>query len=482
MDCPSIETFARWEQRLIHPTEEAAIWAHAEACPDCYELIKVACADAPQGMPAEVGPYQIVRLIGEGATGQVYDAFDARLDRHVAIKRLKVARKDSRAAERMEREARAAARIGHANVATLHGIEKIDEELYLIYELIDGSDLTNVEKPMPAPRLRTVALGLVRGLCGAHEAGILHRDIKPANALLTANDVVKLVDFGLAKLHPTEETQVLSPPLAADAMIGAGFESLTQTGAQLGTPRYMAPEIFRGERATTRSDVYSMGVVLYELASGALPYSATELLSASRDTQSREAPPLRRKFSAVDADFAKIVDRCLQHDPQRRFASGIELCAAMEAHYARGLKRLPRSWSIVLMLCVLFASTVIATRFFLDGKTEEIHPSPTISLPPKFEFPAVPPPPLEMPHVVNDSGVRQSSSPVSISAMKKTRRALLRSKSQPVTEMKPPAAAIETVPPAAAVAVPSASETPPAIEVKKKPDQTPSEVDTEVLR
>src|SRR5215831_8247273 len=239
---------------------------------------------APWRPPDEFHEYRLVRLLGQGSSGLVYLAQDTLLERPVAVKFITSLASD--AVGRFLIEARAAARLQHPNVLTLHRTGLVDGRPYLISEFIRGQSLAELPKPVVWRRALELGLGLTRGLAAAHRRGILHRDIHPGNAIVAESGEIKLVDFGLAKFVESVAAGVELPaPTGGShdlrALTTPGLPrldenprslELTHHGAMVGTPHYMAPEIWHGELATRRSDVYSLGAVLYELCAGRPPH------------------------------------------------------------------------------------------------------------------------------------------------------------------------------------------------------------------
>ncbi|MCE9669016.1 SUMF1/EgtB/PvdO family nonheme iron enzyme [Myxococcus stipitatus] len=297
--------------------------------------------------PPEFDEYRIVRPIGRGRTGHVYLAHDTLLERPVAVKFIPAL--GANALARFLVEARAAARIQHPNVVTLFRVGQLEEQPYLISEFIRGVSLDRLSRPQPWERVLTIGRDLARGLSAAHRRGVLHRDIKPGNAVLTEAGAVKLLDFGLAKLldHavapddaaaapalPADLDPESNPHFSARSLDGVFLPSLPH-GALVGTPYYMSPEAWAGEELTARSDIYSLGVVLYELCVGRGPFRDVVWRELPHVVRTQDALPVTRLAPQVDAAFAAIIDRCLRRDPAERFASAAQLLDALESLSSR---------------------------------------------------------------------------------------------------------------------------------------------------
>ena len=216
-----------------------------------------------------VDEYQLLALVGRGGMGTVYLARDTLLDRDVALKLIPRASSEL-ARQRFLIEARAVARIRHPNVVVVHRVGMANEQPYIVYDLVRGRTFGELPRPAPWPKVLELAVGATRGLAAAHACSVLHRDIKPANMMLDEQGDVVLVDFGLAKLALDGEPdgELHDAPLELPDL----ETSITNTGIAMGTPRYMAPEAWRGEPATAQTDIYSLGVVLFELLTGDTPF------------------------------------------------------------------------------------------------------------------------------------------------------------------------------------------------------------------
>ncbi|MGE5181188.1 MAG: serine/threonine-protein kinase [Acidobacteriota bacterium] len=316
----------------------------------------------PPESGALIGPYRLMSQLGKGAMGEVWRARDERLDRYVALKVLPpdVAGDPERRA-RMLREARAAAAIRHASVVTLFDVVEHAGQDILVMELVEGTTLSeHLRKHGPAPLATTLRWleDIAAALAAAHARRILHRDIKAANIMVTPEGGVKVLDFGLAKLRddvtpPADATKPSSSTsftkLALDATMSASDGYQTHAGSLLGTPLYMAPEQLTGDPPDERSEVFSVGVLAYELLAGKPPYHAGSLDELFRQIANVPAPHLDDAPDAVDA----IVQRALAKDPAARFQTMEELRAALAD------ARRPRTWRWPLVAAAAFALAAI---------------------------------------------------------------------------------------------------------------------------
>lgn len=266
---------------------------------------------ASSSLPRRLGHYQVEREIGRGGMGQVYLARDESLDRAVAIKVLpaEIATDEERR-KRFEREARLIARLNHANIATVYELGEEDGRLFLALEYIEGRTLHDILREQTKVDLDTAfdyLEQMLAGLKAAHDQGIVHRDLKPGNIMLTGDGVVKLLDFGLAKLlsGPSDHTQ----------------PQLTNTGAMLGTPEYMSPEQARGKPVDERSDLYSIGVILHELLTGTTPFRRSSQAETISAILNDDPPSLETIDTAIPSKVASLVRRLLAKSPADRPAS-----------------------------------------------------------------------------------------------------------------------------------------------------------------
>jgi serine/threonine protein kinase/formylglycine-generating enzyme required for sulfatase activity len=310
--------------------------------------------------PEEFEEYRLIRRLGRGAMGEVYLAHDALLDRAVAVKFVRAA-KDPAARPRLFNEARAIAKLQHPNVVAIYRIGEAADHPYLVSEYVRGRPLDQLDRPAQSRQVLEIALDLTRGLAAAHRCGVLHRDVKPANAILTSEGSAKLLDFGVAAIvdDPMDEDLAVAPPrerfdaraqsqlsasetmpsplhgASARAPIAAGGElDSSQTSSRgdhmVGTPLYMAPELWRGEPATRRSDLYALGILLYELLAGAAPHCGIPVAVLRGIVGHRDISRLGEVAPAVDPALAAIVDRLVERDAGARFASADQLLLALE--------------------------------------------------------------------------------------------------------------------------------------------------------
>ncbi len=263
-----------------------------------------------------LGPYEILAPLGAGGMGEVYRAKDSRLGREAAIKVLpeEMARDTERLA-RFEREARALAALNHPGIVTIYAVEQSGETLYLAMELVEGKSLDAAMEAgaFSLARFFEIAVPLAEALSAAHERGIVHRDLKPANVMITREGKVKVLDFGLARLDaPSSDPNVTGVPTAS-------IVELTGEGQIFGTVAYMSPEQARGGKVDARSDVFSLGIVLYQMLAGARPFhgeSAIELLTSILRDRPASITDLR---TDVPPHLARILRRCLEKDPLDRY-------------------------------------------------------------------------------------------------------------------------------------------------------------------
>ena len=268
-----------------------------------------------------LGSYRIVSLLGAGGMGEVYRAFDEKLQREVAVKVLPASgAHDPVAGARLLREARAAAALNHPNICTIHEVGEDEGRAFIAMELVDGMPLQASVPPgigLSLEQVLNVGTQVADALVHAHGRGVLHRDLKTSNIVMTSAGRAKVLDFGLAKR--------LAPGVEATT---ATTHATTVTGTHAGTPAYMSPEQLRGFTSDVRSDVWALGVVLYELVSGARPFAGQTLYELSSAILNE---PLRPLPARVPSNLQAIIERCLHKDPDARFQKADDVLAALEA-------------------------------------------------------------------------------------------------------------------------------------------------------
>jgi serine/threonine protein kinase len=262
----------------------------------------------------QIGKYEVLGLLGRGAMGEVKKARDPVLNRLVAIKTIaKSIVLDEQFKKRFEREARTAALLSHPNIVTVYELGEEEGVVYLVMELLGGTDLRELiarRAPMSLKDKLSIAEQICAGLAFAHDKGIVHRDLKPANVHVSPGGGVKILDFGLARLSTSD---------------------LTRTGTIMGTPNYMSPEQVRGARADARSDLFAVGAVLYETLSGQKAFKSESTHATLYDVLERDPIPLRSLLPLLPPAVAAVAERALRKDPADRFASANEMRRALEA-------------------------------------------------------------------------------------------------------------------------------------------------------
>jgi eukaryotic-like serine/threonine-protein kinase len=271
----------------------------------------MAAVQFPAGL--EIGQYRIESMLGEGGASTVWLAFDNRLSRRVAIKFLSGHLADAEARRRFQREAQMASSLNHPHIVSVHDIGEFEGRQYLVTEYVDGILKDWVKDKRRTPKeVAELLTGVADGLAAAHQAGILHRDIKPMNILVARNGYAKLADFGLAKLAENNTID-----LAANLPEGP-----TRPGLILGTIAYMSPEQASGQPLDARSDIFSFGVVLYEMLSGKRPFGGRTDLEVLKTIVHGELPPLG---AAVPPAYRNVVEKALEKSPAERYQSMREM-------------------------------------------------------------------------------------------------------------------------------------------------------------
>jgi serine/threonine protein kinase len=273
-----------------------------------------------------LGPYEIVAALGAGGMGEVYRARDPRLAREVAVKVLREATSgDPERLRRFEQEAKAAGALNHPNLLSVYDVGTHDSAPYLVFELLQGTTLRALlgRERLSTPKAMDYAVQMARGLAAAHDKGIVHRDLKPENVFVTEDQRVKILDFGLAKLRPLPDADVVRSTVETASAI-------TEAGTVLGTVGYMSPEQVRGQPADPRSDVFSLGSVLYEMLTGRRAFARGTPVETMNAILTEEPEALRTASGAFPAGVARVVRRCLEKRREDRFESARDLTSALD--------------------------------------------------------------------------------------------------------------------------------------------------------
>ncbi len=315
-----------------------------------------------------IGRFELLEQLGSGAMGVVWRARDTRLRREVALKLIRDDRgADRHARERFIREFHTVASLNHPGIATLYEADETSEgRVYCVYEKVDGETLTErIERgDLTTKECIDIGVQLADALAAAHRVGVVHRDIKPDNVMVTAEGRVKILDFGLAR---TEQSTPLEP-----AGPGGGWvpgdeaetvdDGVTRVGALVGTPRYMSPEQAAGEEVDARTDIFSAGLVLYELVTGEAAFTGESIPETLRRIKVEEHRPVRERNPSIDRRFGEVIDRSLRKSADERFQSGEELAAALRQARKQPVHR--NAWwaAAVVVVALIAAVTWLSSR------------------------------------------------------------------------------------------------------------------------
>ncbi len=340
----------------------------------------------PIELGTQVGHYQVMEVIGRGGMGEVYRAVDTRLQRDVALKFLPAgSAMDPEALRRFQREARAASALNHPNICTIYDVGEYEGKPFLVMELLEGQSLKErlAGGPLPPDQVLAVALQLTDALRAAHAKGIVHRDIKPGNVFLSVRGQAKILDFGLAKLLREPEEAPGGHSSTGDP--AAGDETITRPGTALGTVAYMSPEQAREEQVDVRTDLFSLGVVLYQMATGRLPFQAASPASALSAVLENEPIPPRRLNPRIQLRLERIILKALQKERAALYQNATELGASLE-RLAPAFKR--PSWTRVAL--TVLAALVLAVAWnvrWTPRAVPALRPRPLTTFPGVEQFP-----------------------------------------------------------------------------------------------
>jgi serine/threonine protein kinase len=312
-----IETLPRRGYRFLFPVAQANS-TEAQRVPE-----PEGCSDSLLGQV--ITHYRVKRKLGQGAMGVVYQAEDTRLGRSVAVKFLpEELSDDPRALERFEREARAASALNHPNICTVYEVDEHEGVRFIAMEYVAGNSLDVLIKGdgLPVNEVLNHSIQIADALAKAHSAGIVHRDLKPANIMVNQDGVLKVLDFGLAKVRPPQAAFDLAAPPPESA--------LTTEGTILGTLQYMAPEQLEGREADPRTDIFALGAVIYEMATGQKAFEGKSQASLIAAILEREPPAISSARSAVMPTLDRIVATCLAKKPDERWQSAHDLLRELQ--------------------------------------------------------------------------------------------------------------------------------------------------------
>lgn len=276
---------------------------------------------------SSVSHYKILRRLGSGGMGVVYEAEDTRLGRHVAVKFLTEAiHQDPSILERFQREARAASALNHPGICTVHAIEQHERQHFIVMELLEGKTLAELmgQQPMAIEKVLDLGIQIADALESAHSKGIVHRDIKPVNIAVSSRGQVKILDFGLAKLDDSLKMRGIGTAGGQDETMH-DHEQLTAVGTVLGTVFYMSPEQARGQLTDARTDLFSLGTVLYQMAAGVLPFPGDTQPVVFDAILNRSPRPLSEVNPAMPAQLERILEKALEKDRSLRYQTATEL-------------------------------------------------------------------------------------------------------------------------------------------------------------
>jgi eukaryotic-like serine/threonine-protein kinase len=334
--------------------------------------------------------YEVIGLVGTGGMSSVYKAHDQLLERNVALKVLHPHYgDDSEYVERFRREARAVAQLSHPNIVTVIDRGEADGHQFIVFELIDGEnlkELVNRTGPLPVRRAVELALAVAEGLAFAHEHGLVHRDVKPQNVLLNGDGEAKVTDFGIVRSLDVEH-------------------GVTQTGTVLGTSNYLSPEQASGKQVTPATDVYSLGIVLYELLTAEVPFPGDNFVAVAMKHLNDPVPDILERRPDVPVRLAAAMERALEKDPARRFrsmrdfASELRACLAelgsfdaertfiaprqsLRENAPRRVRTKRRRWPVLVVLALLGAAAVVVGVLALGGPNSKHAGGNTRATPP----------------------------------------------------------------------------------------------------
>jgi eukaryotic-like serine/threonine-protein kinase len=407
--CDGADELRREVEALLRANEQAD---EADGFISAKVADVAALLDAQQKNPSlalslvgrNLSHYQVLSLLGAGGMGEVYLAQDTRLGRKVALKLLPRAfTRDEERLRRFKQEALAISALNHPNILTVYDIGTAATELggapFIVAELLEGQELRKQmqEGPLPVRRGLEYARQIASGLAAAHEKGIVHRDLKPENLFVTKDGLVKILDFGLAKLYKKDEggrmrdEAGVTPPLHPSSLIP---HPLTSPGMVLGTIGYMSPEQVRGQETDHRSDIFSFGLILYEVFAGRRAFQGDSSAETMAAIVKEEPPDLAEANPKIPPQLEQIVLRCLEKQPVRRFQTASDLCFALEALLKPSGTRLETALAARRrlgrekwwMVATGLAALAFAWAYFTRPASEALQMKLSLALPEKMRF------------------------------------------------------------------------------------------------
>lgn len=319
-------------------------------------------------MPKEIGRYQIQEELGQGSMATVYKAYDPRIDRSLAIKILKeekVLGTDPEYHHRFLQEAKAAGVLSHPNIVPIYDIGEVEDHPYIVMELVEGTPLDKLmqaEPKFPLTEALTIGIQLAEALHYAHSRGIVHRDVKPGNIICLRNqNTIKLTDFGIARMESADKTHQ------------------TLAGEVLGTPQYMSPEQVLGKKVDARSDLFAVGVILYQLVTGQRPFNSDSLATLLFKIATDNPKPVGDVAPNIPTPLKKVIDKLLQKKPEKRIQSGRELANELTRilHQLEGRpqaqshrRRIPLRVKWALIMAIVVSIPMIAGAFYIHHQQQ----------------------------------------------------------------------------------------------------------------